>query len=115
MKSKSTIFSCFPQCQLSQLGIFEWIIILISISFVYIIMTAIIKNIFNSSKQNENSIRLRLQRFLFTTLVVGFISTAPLMMMFSYEVVRFYVKTILPILCVVTYLAWLITNKEDKT
>ena len=108
------IFACLPSCQFSQLGLYEWLVIILFFVFVFLISKLAIKLIFNSYKNKQDSIKWHIPRFLFITFVVSFVTTAPIVLMFGFDIVRLYIK-VLPFICIIIYLLWLFNNDNQKT
>ena len=114
MKEIRDIFSCLPQCQTSQLNIYEWIIILVSITLVFYITRAITKLAFTSHKNEQDSVKWHIPRFVFITSIVSFVTTAPIVLLFGFDVAKTYIKA-LPFISIIIYLIWLSHSGKQNT
>ena len=109
------VFACLPQCELADLGLIEWLLIILSIGLVYGLTTFAIEIVFGRSQHDPNSLCWHFPRFLFIALVVAFLTVSPLALLFGFNIASIYAKTALPFICIITYFVWLVSYKEPDT
>ena len=115
MNDTLQLFSCLPECHISQLGIYEWLLIIVSIALIYFIVRFTNALVLNSTDHKYSNNWWHAPKIVYISLLVGFVTASPVILLLGFDIARLYAKTLLPILCIIIYLLWLSYSDEQKT
>lgn len=110
------LFSCNPDCTLSDFGTAEWLAIVLVFILGVVLTTLLRKWAFEWNRIPESRLMWHVPRFVFVSFVVLMITVPSVILVFGWDAGYLYGKVIAPEICIVVYLLWLALSdgKTDK-
>lgn len=107
------LFSCNPECQISDLGLPEWTVVISLLLSVFFLVTYYRKWAFSDRGHAETSIKWHLPKIIFVTICMAVVMFPPIWVTFGQIAGRVFAKEIFPWLVIGVYVIWLMSS--DKT
>lgn len=111
------LFACNPNCVLTDLGMGEWLVILLFLSLIILATSILRKWAFVWNKSPESSFKWHIPRFAFISFTVAVITIPGVNFLLGNDWAYIYAKVVLAPICIAAYLGWLVlfdTTKHER-
>lgn len=105
-------FSCGKNCHIADLGLLEWLAVILIFLVFFLLTVASKKWAFSRNKYQQNSFWWHAPRLIFFVVVLGVVTIPTIWLVLGSTAAFIYGKVIFPELAFVSYMFWYFTSSK---